>query len=216
MNFKTLSLIGLLSIGSNGILHAQTAKEAFLAMPDSLLPYLTANNKLDMPDFLASKMPARVKNKLEQTTEMKQLTADYLFLQTGENSSFQLKVLPLSSTSSIGKSLIAVIYSVSAPATDSQISFYTNDWKKKLPTESYFTQPSFPLHLKDTLSLEMRTRIQEILSIPFTSLKFVSENSDLLVNDSRLEYLDDESKALIAPYYTPATIKLSWQNGAYR
>ena len=170
-----------------------------------------------MPDFLASKMPARVKNKLEQTTEMKQLTTDYLSLQTGENSSFQLKVLPLPETvSSIGKNLIAVIYTVTGPATDSQISFYTSDWKKKLPAENYFTLPTFPLHLKDTLSLEMRTRIQDILSIPFVTFKFIPESSDLLVSDSRIEYLDDESKALIKPYFTPATFTLSWQNGHYR
>lgn len=215
MNFKTLSLIGFLIVGSSVTLQAQTAKDAFLAMPDSLLPYLTKNNKLDMPDFLASKMPARVKNKLDQTTEMKQLTPDYLFLQTGENSSFQLKVLPLPASSSIGKNLIAVIYTVNGPASDSRISFYTSDWKKGLPTETYFKQPSFPLELNDTVSLEIRTRIQDILSIPFTSLKFIPENSDLLVSDSRLEYLDDESKAFLKPYFTPATVTMKWQDGKY-
>ncbi|MFA6873901.1 MAG: DUF3256 family protein [Bacteroidaceae bacterium] len=214
MNFKTLSLIGFLALASS-TLQAQTAKEAFIAMPDSLLPYLTKNNKLDMPDFLASKMPARVKNKLDQITEMKQLTSDYLFLQTGENSSFQLKVLPLPATSSIGKNLIAVICTVNGPASDSQISFYTSDWKKKLPANNYFKQPSFPLQLNDTVSLEIRTRIQEILSIPFTSLNFTPENSDLLVSDSRLEYLDDESKTFLEPYFTPATITMKWKDGKY-
>jgi hypothetical protein len=48
----------------------------FKEMPDSLMPLLTKNNRLDMIDFLEAKMKAVVTNRLEGESEMTILTKD--------------------------------------------------------------------------------------------------------------------------------------------
>lgn len=50
----------------------------FMLMPDSLTPYLTANNRLDMIDFMDAHMKAIVKNELGSDTEMTFLSDDSL------------------------------------------------------------------------------------------------------------------------------------------
>ncbi|MBR6998224.1 MAG: DUF3256 family protein, partial [Prevotella sp.] len=39
--------------------------DLFKAMPDSLMPYLTKNNRLDMIDFMEANMKAEITNQLE-------------------------------------------------------------------------------------------------------------------------------------------------------
>ncbi len=55
--------------------------EVFRQMPDSLLPYLTANNRLDMIDFMEAKMKAEVDHALEGTSQMTFLSEDSLSIK---------------------------------------------------------------------------------------------------------------------------------------
>jgi len=59
-------------------LHAQTARDYFKQMPDSLMPYLTTNNRLDMIDFMEAGMKSVVTNRLDGETEMLYLSDDSL------------------------------------------------------------------------------------------------------------------------------------------
>ena len=52
--------------------------DVFRQMPDSLLPYLTANNRLDFLDFMESGMKAEVTNRFDGLSQMTVLTADSL------------------------------------------------------------------------------------------------------------------------------------------
>lgn len=70
----------LLSVGFALGAEAQrpVMSELFKVMPDSLMPYLTQNNRLDMIDFMEAKMKAEVANLLEGKSVMTALTADSL------------------------------------------------------------------------------------------------------------------------------------------
>ena len=56
-------------------------RDVFKQMPDSILPYLTTNNRLDMLDFKDSHMQARVQNKFDGYSEMLTLADDSLTIQ---------------------------------------------------------------------------------------------------------------------------------------
>lgn len=58
-----------------------TIRDAFRQMPDSLLPTLTHNNRLDLLDFHDAGMKAEVKNRFGGTSLMTTLTKDSLSLQ---------------------------------------------------------------------------------------------------------------------------------------
>ena len=70
---------------------AQTVREAFKAMPDSLVPYLTANNRLDLMDFMDAKMKAVVTNLLEGQTEMTFLSDDSLSIRMSDALTIEMK-----------------------------------------------------------------------------------------------------------------------------
>ena len=80
MRFVLLSLcvvFGLTVAAGDSI----TMRDAFRQMPDSLLPVLTQNNRLDFLDFHDAGMKAEVKNRLGGTSVMTALTNDSLSLQ---------------------------------------------------------------------------------------------------------------------------------------
>lgn len=59
-------------------------REVFKAMPDSLIPYLTTNNRLDLIDFIDANMKSEVSNQLEGLTQMLVLTDDSLSLKLND------------------------------------------------------------------------------------------------------------------------------------
>lgn len=68
-----------------------TIRDAFKAMPDSLMPYLTANNRLDLMDFMDAKMKAVVTNLLDGQTEMTFLSDDSLSIRMSEALTIEMK-----------------------------------------------------------------------------------------------------------------------------
>lgn len=90
MNRILLSLFFILYLFSVSA-SAQTVREAFKAMPDSLVPYLTANNRLDLMDFMDAKMKATVTNLLDGQTEMTFLSDDSLSIRMSDALTIELK-----------------------------------------------------------------------------------------------------------------------------
>ena len=90
MNRILLSLFFILYLFSVSA-SAQTVREAFKAMPDSLMPYLTANNRLDLMDFMDAKMKAVVTNLLDGQTEMTFLSDDSLSIRMSDALTVEMK-----------------------------------------------------------------------------------------------------------------------------
>lgn len=88
--FSTLLAVTLSVTAADG----QQLRQAFTSMPDSLLPYLSRNNRLDMMDFMDSHMKAEVTNLLDGKSEMTQLTSDSLTVRLSSSSRFTLTVTP--------------------------------------------------------------------------------------------------------------------------
>lgn len=75
---------------------AQTEKlnmrNLFKQMPDSIMPYLTQNNRLDMMDFMDAKMKAGVNNLLGGESEMTFLSDDSLCIKLSNAMTIELKL----------------------------------------------------------------------------------------------------------------------------
>ena len=61
-----------------------TIATLFKSMPDTLMPYLSKNNRLDMVDFREANMKAEVTNLLEGKSEMTKLTVDSLTIRMSD------------------------------------------------------------------------------------------------------------------------------------
>ena len=112
----------------------QEAKKIFVNMPDSLSPLLTAVNRADCIDFLESKMKAKVENRFGRESEMTELSKDYIRVQMTPQSTWQMKLLATSDTTQV----ICTVSTACAPVCDSNIQFYTTDWKE-LPISDFIT-----------------------------------------------------------------------------
>lgn len=77
-------------------LHAQVdslnIRNMFKQMPDSLMPYLTNNNRLDMMDFMDAKMKAAVNNLLGGESEMVFLSDDSICIKLSSAMTLELKM----------------------------------------------------------------------------------------------------------------------------
>jgi hypothetical protein len=115
------------------ICHAQEKiSDLFRVMPDSLLPVLSENNRLDMIDFMASGMKAEVTNRLGGSSEMTLLTDDSLRVKVSDALAVTLLlVTPLDSVES-GNNIICCVqtYGTDESMLQSVTSFYTTQWNQ--------------------------------------------------------------------------------------
>ena len=115
---KRIYLTSLLMLtGVNLLAQEVKMRDLFAAMPDSLLPLVTRNNRLDCIDFIENHLEARVKNKLDQYVELKKLTEDYLLFQTSQKGYLEMKYVP--NTDSTG--VLYLVRTCLGPIADSSV-----------------------------------------------------------------------------------------------
>ena len=79
-------MMAMLFASITGQVSAQELKmrDVFRQMPDSFMPYLTQNNRLDFIDFIDSDMKAEVTNMMGGVSEMTALTDDCLSIRMSD------------------------------------------------------------------------------------------------------------------------------------
>lgn len=116
--------------------------QVFRAMPDSVMPYLTENNRLDMIDFMQAGMRAEVTNKLGGKSVMTFLSADSLSIDMSAVMVVSVSFSGANRTSANGEPLIKVEKTYS-PETKKQsevvIDFYSSDWVKLYSSVGFST-----------------------------------------------------------------------------
>lgn len=108
-----------------------TMADAFRSMPDSLMPYLSANNRLDMIDFIDAGMKAEVTNLLDGKSELLLLTADSASILMSEKLQVGLKLIQKDST----VVMMRRVYTVSDSQTMTVTSYYSTLWQPVLQLE---------------------------------------------------------------------------------
>ncbi|MBQ9669163.1 MAG: DUF3256 family protein [Prevotella sp.] len=98
--------------------------EVFKVMPDSLMPYLSTNNRLDMIDFMEAKMKAEVTNLLDGTTEMTALSDDSLSITMNERLRVDMRL-------TVRDSLVVEMtktYTISEHQVEKVVQYYSTTW----------------------------------------------------------------------------------------
>lgn len=125
-------------------------RRCFKTIPDSLLPTLSQNNRLDMLDFMDSKMKAEVDNLLGGKSEMTLLTADSITVQV--SGALKVSLLMLTPTEPIDscKHVIAMVrtYGTNDSQLESTLTYYSPGWQR--------------LSAEPKLSAEDRQRIEAL------------------------------------------------------
>lgn len=126
-------LAGCLLIVMNSVCSAQEQmlRDVFRQMPDSLMPTLTQNNRLDFLDFLDAGMKAEVKNRLGGTSMMTALTADSLSLQLSPALRIDMLLLSLTEPLDSVKQVVVVgeTFLTDSLYGETNVRYYTTDWQ---------------------------------------------------------------------------------------
>ena len=132
-------------------------RDVFKQMPDSLMPYLTTNNRLDFIDFIDSDMKAEVANMTGGVSEMTALTDDSLSIRMSDGLRVDMLLLDLDEPlDSIRQVVIFVeTFLVDSIYGESVCKTYTTDWQlvtKSLSFNEAQKKRLGQLHLQNILN----------------------------------------------------------------
>lgn len=117
-----------------GICSAQELKlrDVFRQIPDSLMPTLSVNNRLDFIDFMDSNMKAAVRNQLGGMSEMTALTDDSLSVRMSDALRIDMLLLTLDVPMDTLKQVVvfAESFLIDSVYQDTRVRFYTPDWQQ--------------------------------------------------------------------------------------
>jgi len=108
-----------------------TMADYFKSMPDSLLPYLSKNNRLDMLDFMQAGMKSEVVNMLEGKSEMLVLTHDSLSIRMNPVMLLDMKLISLEAPadSSMVGIRVCRTYIINENQTEHITEVYSSVWR---------------------------------------------------------------------------------------
>ena len=131
---RTLIFISVLLLGMQCVKAQKSVKDVLGTMPESVVPYLTAEQAAELGKFTDESKTASVKNALNGTTSVDTLARDFASLKLNAVTDMQVRLLPLGDTAQV----VCVIKTVNKPVAESTVKFYTTDWK---PLDSRYNLP---------------------------------------------------------------------------
>lgn len=150
---KGIILFSLMALCCLGAAAETRIRDVFAETPDSIMPLLTKNNRLDMIDFRENNMQAVVRNRLEEPCELLVLTDRYLQLRLSEHSTLEMRLL--------SDSTFCMVQTVSGPARDSRVTLYDTAWH---PLASQTQAPAVADFLTDAVDTDIRLSLE---ALPF-------------------------------------------------
>ena len=133
----TLLLLAMICLDS----FAQTTmRDVLKEMPDSVVPYLSENNLLDMIDFSDTNMDAVITNSLGGRSQMNKLTDDFVSIRLSESSDLAMCLLNVDTPVDSALQIVCVVTTYGTDIRESTIGFYSLKWKP-LPISDYIELP---------------------------------------------------------------------------
>lgn len=185
---------------------AQFISPFFTTMPNYIFPYLSTNNLKDLVDLQKSGKTPKVENLLKGTSELTEISDDYISLKTSANSTAEMKLLPANDSVTI----IALIKTVNGGASDSQIYFYSATWHR-LVRDSIFPKPEAAWFLAKP---NTDTTLFKSIDIEFITYKFNAKTKDLVVSHDFKNHMSTDDFQKISPFLKPS-VTLRWENGKF-
>ncbi len=190
--------------------NAQQMRTVFAEMPDSIVPVLTKNNRLDCIDFADNKMEAVVENAFGGRSKMLTLTADYCQIRLTDVSDVALKLLPLTDTTRV----VCVVHTCRMPAAESVVRFYTSDWRP-LSGDAMFRWPADDAYWvrPDTCDAACLENIRKLLDAEAHYAVLTAGTNEMRLGVS-LEALAPEDRKRVEPYVNKGLL-LKWEKGRF-
>lgn len=187
---------------------AQDMDAVFVAMPDQYVPQLENAWRKDLIDLFKTGKEARLKNTMNGFSTLKNLTSDYLLLQVTERSTVEMKLLPLVNNTNV----ICMVKTVNGPVADSQVEFFTTEWKP-LAASDLFTPVSPDWFIKEdadknsTAFLDATSR----LDMDLIQYSLSPDSLTLTATYTTPLYLSQEDRKNVTPFIKESPKVYTWE-----
>lgn len=182
-----------------------TAANAFVDAPPMLLPSIDRTTRLDMIDYFNAGSDKESKNLFDSGCRITELSPEQLTFATSEVGTRQITILPAGRDS-----VIMMITTLLTPVPDSEIAFFSADWK---PLKSKaFSQPELSEWLPDELKRD-RDALAEAENIyPFilASASYDSTEGVLTLTNNLNQYLLPEDERAASAPELRHTLRYRW------
>ncbi len=189
---------------------AQTMEKLFSSMPDSIVPVMSKNNRLDCIDFYKSNMKSNVQNLFGGKSSISEMTDDYIKLLPTASSQTEIKILATTG----GEKLIMVAYTFAAPGKETTMAFYTPQWQR-LKTSDYMEMPQAGEFFakNDTANEETAEKAKNLISAAFVCAKVDKQNGNISFGLST-EGFSTQEQETAKPFIAP-DITYAWNGKRY-
>lgn len=180
-----------------GSLNAQDMASVFTEMPDQYIPQLEHAWRKDLVDLYNSGKEARLKNTMNGVSILRSLTNDYLFLETTERSTVELKLLPLVNNTYI----VCMVSTVNGPVPDSRIEFFTTEWMP-IATSDLLTRPEEGWYLKEGIDKSTDAYQDAVarLDMDLVQYSLSADDMTLTLTYTTPQYLNQDEQEKLQPY----------------
>lgn len=188
---------------------AQSMRKIWLSMPDSIIPYLNKNQRLELVDYVDLKVKPEVKNQLRETSVIDTLTTNYMSITLNKASKMQLRLLPTTNEDSI----LCMVRTFNGPLPESSITFYTPHWQR-LESPSIDLQQFAPSLIvrPDTMSQARFDELKGKIEVITVEASLTAENDNLMLRTA-VPLLSHQEKESIRLIFLQR--KLNWNGTTY-
>lgn len=203
---KIFLLIAFVALTCSAFAQRQM-REVFAQLPDSVLPLLTKNNRLDCIDFIENDMEARVKNKFDESVILEALTPDYLFIRTSKSSYVEMKLVPHGADT-----LVCVNRTHLGPAEDSEVRLYNLRWEfrgnmSRPAVKDFFRNAESIQPWKAEMADTMRMIRSQAEFLPLIKAS-LSKDKNEVTWELQTQEFDKDTKKVADKYLQPVISKL--------
>lgn len=205
-----LKYLFLLLLMAGTVAQARTPiRQWWVAMPDSVMPLLTKNNRLDFIDFLDSKMEALVTNRLDGKSQMNVLTDDYLHISYTRTCDVAMKLLPVADTVDV----LCMVTTVKAAADDSHVAFFDESWNP-IEASTLFVEPALD-DFREGEVCDSTDAAWRKMDIFFKTYELSPDAPTLTCRLGAVDYLGEEDRRVVMPYLKCDALVYSWEGGRF-
>lgn len=174
---------------------ARSMREMWLSMPDSIIPYLNRSMRTELVNLADVKAKDGINNLLKEKSVIDTLSERYLSVTVSGSSQVQMRLLP----SAEGDSILCMVSTFKGPEPESEIRFYSFDWKE-LDMRHCFMDGKCINEVKktlvvkpDTMSQERFAELKKMLD-PLIASARLSADNDTLVLSLSVPMLSEEER----------------------
>lgn len=184
----------------------QSARDAWLHMPDCLSSFLDAAKRAEMLSSYEMQSEENVENPLHGTSRLDTLTRSYLKATLSGSSHIELKLLPTNGEDS----LICMVNTFDGPLAESRVRLFTADWQAL--SDTCYTSKTL-LQKPDTMTAEVFAGMLESLSLVLWRAALAADSDTLQLTPSfPLQFVEDKErfKALVVQR------NLNWDGSCFK